>query len=968
MSLIFLEFDYGTNLDTAANDIRDKIDLVRSYLPDDADTPLTVKLDPSMMPIMTLVVRGERSPEELRAYAEDIIQPRLEQIDGVASAYIMGGRERAINIDIPRDRLDAYSLTISQIAQMIGIQNIQSAGGSIKTGDKNYSITTSGKYTSIDDIKNTVISYAVSSSDGVNPPEVKNILLRDIADVYDGYKTQTTQAFLDGEPCVMLILQKQSGKNSVAATRNVRKRIKSIERDLPSDVSLIESSNTTDIIQQSILEVLKSVITGSLLAVLVLLVFLRSIKSTIIIGLSIPISMIITLALMYFKGMTINMISLGGLLLGVGMLVDNSIVVLENIFNYQEHDAKPKTAAILGTQEMAMAVTASTLTTICIFLPMIMFNKKMGMMGQFFNDLAFTIVFSLVCSLLVALVLVPVLSSKYLKIDLHRVQSGNTPGHSLNRLLGKFFEKLDSLYAAGVRKVLHHKAIVIISLVLLFCGAMATVPLIGMIFMPTTASQTVTVDFELPKGTKIDVTEAYVKQMEKIAGREIKGIKFSNVSIGGNSMFSSSADTNTGTLTLTLYPAKERQKGWDNDQSAKDKLRPYFNSFPGATVSFGTSMMNVGNSGISIVISSDNLDLIRSTSDKIVHLMKDKAADIVTEPKSDLEDGLPQIKIVLDRARMYELGLNVYSVGNEISAAINGTTASRYSDNGTDVDMIVRLPESDRAKITDLDQIFVTNAQGKRIPLMNFARTVQTTSPVSIMREDQSRVAHVTVQPVKGLSINKVQAQIEQIIKTNIPQDENLDISFSGDYEDMMEAIRNFAAIILMAVILVFAVMASQFESFLSPFIIIFTIPLSLIGVATIYAITGSKYNIVTVMGILMLVGIIVNNGIVLVDHTNLLRKRGYGLEEACVESARNRLRPILMSTLTTIVSLIPMAFFPGEGSEMMQPISLTVFGGLSFGTLMTLFLMPTIYYLFNHAAEKRQAKRADRRILLEEK
>ena len=955
LSLIILEMNYGTNMDGAANDIRDKIDLVRSYLPDDSDTPITVRMDPSMMPIMEIAMQGNRSPEELRKYAEDIVKPRLEQIEGIASATVTGGRERSINIDIPRDRLEAYSLTITQVAQMIGAQNIQAAGGSITAGDKNYTIKTSGKYKNLDDVRNTVISYAATAPDGVNPQQMHTILLRDIADVYDGYKDQTTLSVLDGKPTVMLMLQKQSGKNSVKAAHSVRAQMKTIEHSLPSDVKLVEVYNTTDTIESTIHEVINSIIQGSLLAILVLFIFLRSFRSTIIIGLSIPVSVFITLAFMYFRGMTINMVSLSGLLLGSGMLVDNSIVVLENIYSYRERDAKLKVAAVLGTAEMVNPVVASTLTSVCIFLPMILFNSKLGMMGQLFNDLAFTICLSLICSLFTAIVLVPVLSSSILPIEKVNERQRTSRWGKISYGIGMLFYKMDRGYANTVRRLLHHKKAVVFSLFGLFVLAIASVPIIGFVFMPETASDSVTIDFELPKGTKIDVTEATVQEMESMARQVLKGVKYSIVSVGGTSMLASSADTNKGTLTLSFYPEKERKRGWDTDRTAKAKLRKYFNKFPGTEVSFSSGMMSLGNSGLSIDIRSNDLELVRSTSDNIVKLLKEQGSEFVTEPASDIEEGLPQIEIVLDRARMYELGLNVATIGSEISSAINGKTASRYQDAGNDIDVIVKLSEEDRRKISDLDQIYVKNVQGVRVPLSNFAHTVETTSPVTIFREDQARIAHVTCKPLSGLSLDKVQNGIKNIIDANVPLEEDLNISFSGDYADMIEAVKNFALIIVMAIVLVFAVMASQFESLKSPFIILFTIPLSVIGVAVIYVLSGSRFNIFTVVGLLMLVGVIVNNGIVLVDQTNLLRKRGMTLENACVEAAGNRLRPILMSTLTTIISLVPMAFFPGEGTEAMQPIGLTFFGGMTFGTLMTLFLMPIVYTLFNKKDEERK-------------
>ncbi len=954
-SIIFLEFDYGTNLDVAGTDVRDKIDLVRSYLPDDADSPTTFKIDPSMMPIMDIALKGELSPEELYDIAEDTIQPRLEQLDGVSSAYIIGGREESINVDIPRDRLEAYGLSISTVAQMIGAQNVQTSGGTITSGDKNYTIKTSGKYKSIEDLKNTVIAY---KTDSLNNSRVVTVRLSDIADVYDGYKDETSLAYLDGESCVMLLIQKQSGKNSVTAARNVRKAIEKLKPDLPPSVELIETSNSVDIIEQTINEVVKSVVQGALLAVAVLFIFLRSFKSTFIIGLAIPISVFITLMLMYFKGMTINMISMAGLLLGIGMLVDNSIVVLENIYAYRQRDAKPKVAAVLGSQEMVASITASTLTSVCIFLPMILFRKKLGLMGQLFDSLAYTIIFSLLCSLIVAMALVPVLCSSYLKIDKIVDENKSGFGYGLNQAFNKFFLNLDKAYANGVSKVLDHRKSFITVLIILFVLSIVALKFVGFIYMPESSSNTVGIEIELPQGTTLDVTEDTLRMLDEIGKKELKGVKYTSLQVGGTSLVSSSSETNTGTITWTLYEPKDREKGWDSSVTAKDKLRKYFNTIPGATLAFSTNSNDAASSELSIDISSNDLDLVRSTAAQVEKLLKEQGQDLVTEVENDDSDGLPQAEIIIDRDRMYELGLNINSVGAEINGAINGTTASRYTKLGDDIDVVVRLAEKDRKKLVDLDSICVTNSSGLRIPLSSFARYEENLAPVTIRREDQSRIVHVTANPVKGLSLDIVQSGILKLINENIPKDEAVTISISGSYEDMMEAITNFGLIIILAGALVFIVMASQFESLIDPFIVLFTIPLSFIGVVAIYAITGQQLSVVTIMGMLVLVGTIVNNGIVLVDYTNLLVKRGYELREACVEAARNRLRPILMSTLTTVISLAPMAFFPGEGSTSMQPISLTVFGGMTFGSLMTLFLMPAIYYIVNSRRLKNAAKR----------
>lgn len=952
ISLVILEFNFGTNLDAAGGDVRDKIDLVRNFLPDDADSPITIKLDPSMMPIMTLALRGNRTPEELRSLAEDTIESRLEQIDGVASANVFGGREKSINVDIPRDRLEAYGLTISSVAQMIGIQNIQSSGGTITSGDTNYTIKNDGKYKSLDDLRNTVISYKPGSD-----ASVRTIRLRDIADVYEGYKDESTYAYLDGKSCVMINLQKQSGKNSVATAKSVRKTLEKLKAELPSDVEIIETSNTVDIISQTIGEVISSVVMGALLAIAVLFVFLRSLKSTLIVGASIPISVMITLLCMYLNNITINMISMAGLLLGIGMLVDNSIVVLENIYSYIERDTKPRVAAILGSQEMVASITGSTLTSVCIFLPMLVFKSKLGIMGQMFNDIAWTIIFSLMSSLIVAMALVPVLCSVLVK-----KQKTNTASitYGINRAFNNFFDKLDEKYANGVTVVLHHRWLAIGIIVALFFISIFAIKFVGFVFMPAAAANSVSVEFTLPQGSKLSVTEETMREFEAMALNDLSGVKYSTVSVGGTSMISSSSETNTGTVTFTLYKPSERQKGYDNEKSAKEKLRKYFTMFPGASLAFAANANSASSSsGVSIDIKSDDLQKVMETSKAVEELLKTKLTDWVTEVDSDLEDGLPQANIVFDRDRMQEFGLSIYSVGSEIAGVVSGTTASRFTKNGDDINVVVRIAEKDRSKLSDLDSISMVSSSGSRIPLSSFAHYEESTSPVTIYRENQARIIHVTAKPVEGLSLGDVQKEVEKAISENILVDEGVTIGYSGDMADFMEAIVNFGMVIILAAFLVFVVMASQFESILDPFIVILTIPLSFIGVVFIYAISGNQLNIVTVIGMLVLVGTIVNNGIVLVDYTNLLRKRGYTLEEACIQAARNRLRPILMSTLTTVISLAPMAFFPGEGSQSMQPISLTVFGGMTFGSVMTLFLMPSIYYIFNLRRLKKEAKRA---------
>ena len=611
---------------------------------------------------------------------------------------------------------------------------------------------------------------------------------------------------------------------------------------------------------------------------------------------------------------------------------------------------------------MMLAITASTLTTICVFLPLIMYKKELGIIGEIFQGLAFTVVISLVCSLIVALVLVPVLSSKYFKIEIKKRRRNAGLWARIDARMARFFDSVDEKYSRAIRWVLRHKKATIGTIAGLFVLSLASMPLLGFVYMPNQASDSIVVNATLPVGTKVETTEAVMKQLEEIVKKEVRGYKnltvlaglSENWGMGGTSSYK-------GSLTIALPKLSERK---DSEETIKDKLRKHFGEFPGVTfeVTNGDNQgVGGGSSAINISVKSDDLAKARNTAAAIRDLLAAKMPDVLTEPAIDMKEGLPRANIVIDRARLYNLGLNVYDVGEEIKANIEGTTATKYREEGEEIDIDVMLAERDKTRLTDLEQIFVTNSSGQRIPVSSFAHYAEGTSPISIMREDQSRIVHVTAGKKPEANLNDVQKRIETLVKTEIPADSAVRIEYKGDYEDMQKAVKQFIVIILMAIILVFGVMASQFESLLDPFIILFTLPLNFVGIVIVYAICGQKLNVMTAVGILILVGVIVNNGIVLVDYTNLLRRRGLSLTDACAEAGKSRLRPILMTTLTTVLGLVPMAFFPGEGSEMVQPIGQTILGGLSFGTLMTLFLIPTLYYLFNQRRDKLDAKRRAR-------
>ncbi|MDR2633563.1 MAG: efflux RND transporter permease subunit [Treponema sp.] len=960
-SMVIMEFTYGTDLADASNSVRDALERVRNYLPTEADSPMIFRFDPSMIPIMGLMVTGNRSPEELRELAEDIIVPRIEQTPGVATASVNGGREKIIRVEIPQSRLEAYGLTVTQMQQMLASQNIQVAAGTITEGGLSYILTTLGEYTSLEQIRNTVISYKGGGLVNGEMQQPRTVFLRDLANVIDGYRDEESTVFVNGTPAVMMQVQKQSGKNSVQTARNLRERLERMTRELPQDIKITELFNTTDQIEDSLNEVISSAVSGGLLAVLILFIFLRSIKPTLIIGISIPVSIVVTLLLMYFAGLTLNLMTMAGLVLGIGMLVDNSIVILENIYHYREKGSKLQTAALLGTQEMIVAIVSSTLTTICVFAPMVAFQGMLEVAGEMFAGLAFTVVISLAISLLTAVLLVPVLSSHYLPLVTRKQKPLKGPLASIDRAFERFFTRLDNAYRWAVDKVLHHKLVVILFLLVLFGGSIFMIPRIGWVFMPEQEADSVSISVTLPMGSPLPETEAVLQRVQAIVEQEVQGYErlVLNTGGGGGIMSMGSGSSNTGSLRINLPDFDQRI---DSADDIKAKMRSHFNEFPGVSFSFGSGGMSMGSGNpIDIVIRTEDLVKGKAIADKIAALLRERLPE-VREPQVDLKDGLPQIEIEIDRDRLYALGLNTYTVGNEIKAAVDGITATRYKSSGHDYDVVLVLAEADRSTRPALDHIFINSQVAGRVPLSNFASYKEGTGPMTIRRENQSRVIHVTAGAAPGTKINLLETQVRALVTAEIPAEDDVIIEYAGDNADMMRMMSRFVLIMVVAVFLVFGVMASLFESFKDPFIIIFTIPLSVIGVVAIYLITGTIFNILTAVGLLVLLGVIVNNGIVLVDYTNLLRKRGLPLHEACVEAAGNRLRPILMTTLTTILGLAPMAFVPGEGSELVAPIGKTVLGGLFFGTLMTLFLMPTIYAIMNKRSDERKTKAQARR------
>ncbi len=961
-SQIQLEFTYGTDMTEATNEVRDRLELVKDFLPDEATTPQIFKFDPALIPILQLEVSGNRTPEELRQIAENTIQPRIEQIEGVAIAGVRGGRERVVRVEIPQNRLEAYDLNFTQIADTLRGNNVQISAGNIAEGNINYLIRTAGEFDSIEDIRNSVIVYRSPPGVGADETAPTGVRLRDIADVYDGFRDETSAVYINGRPGVFITVQKQSGTNSVQVADNVLERLDRINAALPTGIELAAVEDTTTLIRDSLADVSSSAITGGFLAVLILFIFLRSLKTTLVIAVSIPVSIIVTLMLMYFAGLTLNLMTLTGLALGIGMLVDNSIVILENIYRYREKGAKLTASAVLGSQEMITAITASTLTTVFVFLPLALFRSQLEVIGELFADLAFTVVISLLSSLAVAIFLIPVLTSRYLPIASRKQRPLKGLPKRIDDRMAHFFSRLDEGYKRSLAFALRRTWIVPILVTAALVGSLFMIPMTGFEFTPQQEEDSVTLSVEMPIGSRLEITRSVLQQLEHVVREEVTRFESIIIEAGEPAFFGvlGAADTSRGSLTVILPTFEEREV---SAIEVQEVLRSRFDTFPGAVFSFGDGGGGGGfnASPVEITLRSEDRARMRETAGRIIELIEERVPG-ATEPQMNLSEGLPEVEIFVDRQKAYELGLNIAMVGQEVRANVDGISAGQFRDGGNEYDIVLLLEERGRDQIPDLQRIFVNNRFGRQIPLSSFASLERTTGPVSIARQDQSRTVTITAGLAPGETINVVMPLIQQLIREEIPVDDELIITYGGDFEDLQRYGRTFMYVILIAVFLVFGVMASQFESFLDPFIILFTIPLTLIGVILLYVATGTNFSLFTAVGLVVLVGIVVNNGIVLVDYTNLLRKRGRSIHDACVEAGGNRLRPILMTSLTTVLGLVPVAFSRGEGSSLVQPIAQTVVGGLSVATFLTLYLVPVIYAIFNGSRARRLERRAARR------
>ena len=948
LSMVVMEFDFSKDLNEALDDIRDQLEIISDRLPDDADTPITFKIDPSQEAIMNLVVTGDKTPEELRKIADDQIESKIERIGGVSTTTIRGGREAVVRVEVSQNRLEAYNLTLSSVSSVLASQNLQVGGGNIERGDLDYYVRTNEEYSSIDEIKETVIALksGITADGSLNSRNV--VRLGDVADVFMGYEDEESIVIINDESGVYVEVQKESGTNSVKVAEGVKAALKEINKTLPHGVELEVLYDSTEMIGGVLNTVINSAIQGLILAMVILLLFLRNIRSTIIVGLSIPLSILITVLFMYFFDFTLNLMTLSGLIIGLGMIVDGAIVILENIYQYRERGTKLKTAAALGSHEMYMSIIASNLTTICVFIPIIIFKDSLGMMGQIFMDLVFTIVISLITSLVVALTLVPVLCSHYVKIYTPKQRPIKTRFIAkLEAAMAKWQLKGEEFYKKLLAGALENRGLVVFTVILLLVVSIQQFSSLGIVLTPQMDEDSVTLNVVLPPGTTLERTQHVLEELQGIAEQEVNGYE-NIIQTSGTSERMGSVSSYKGSLEIILSD----ETGADTDKVIKTKMRKHFSDFPDAELSFAAGRRRMGNSSpVDILVKSDDLDKAVSTADTILELIQDNLPGI-TDAESDMDKGIPQLQVVLDRDRAYSLGVDVSIIANEIKASLGGVTATTYRDGGEEYDVLLLLTESDRQETPDLDKISVVSSSGERVSLSNIATIVQNEGPLTINREDEIRTVHVTGDLAATYPSNTALTDIKQLISENIVTDSDVSIEYGGDFEDTEEYTNSFSIILIMAALLVFGVMASQFESLKDPLIIIFSVPMMLIGVIWFYKLTGLTFGIFSAVGIVVLVGLVVNNGIVLVDYTNRLKNRGMSIKEACIEAGGSRLRPILMTTFTTILGMLPLALSTSGDTAMVRPTAQTIIGGLSVSSLITLFVTPVVYSLLNKEKE----------------
>ena len=944
ISLITLEFVEGVDIDVATNDVRDKLDMVNSVLPDGASLPLIFKFSADDMPIMIMAATAKESLPALEKILDDKVATPLARVSGVGTVSVAGAPQREIQVYCDPNKLEAYGLTVSGISSIIAAENRNVPSGTIDIGSNSYALRVEKEFTNASQMLDIVVGH-------VNG---KTIYLRDVARVVDGIEERYQEAFVNGTQGAQIVIQKQADANAVNVIKGIKKEMKKIEKTLPSDITITTVMDSSDNILNTLDSLKETILVTFLIVMLVVYLFLGRWRSTFIIILAIPISLLASLMYLWATGNTLNIVSMSALSIAIGMVVDDAIVVLENISTHLERGAKPKEAAVHATQEVGISVIASTLTMLAVFMPLTMIK---GMAGIMFKQLGWITSIIMIVSTIGALTLIPMLCSQFLRF---KPKTGKV--HDL--IFGNFSRFIDWIsrgYGHLINWCIGHRTIVVIISVVVFVATVGFIgPKVKTEFFPTSDQGRITLQLELPAGTGQDITrelgfELYDKFIDQIP--EIENCAFSLGQADSDNAFASMQNNGTHVLSynINIGSMEERERSQSQIADVIRNILADYPQFKKVKVTEGGGGMG-GASTVDVEIYGYDFE----TTDRVAKQIQEKllASGTCSEALLSRDEYTPEYQVDFDREKLAINGLNTTTAASYFSSAMNGATQSFYREDGDEYDIRVRYAPEFRTSVEDIENIVIYNNQGKGVRIKELGKVVETLTPPSIRRKNRERVVTVSAVVGTGVPLSDVAAAAQKAIdETEIPSE--LAVKMAGSYEDQQETFGDLIMLLVMIIILVYIVMASQFESFMSPFVIMFSIPFAFVGVLLGLFVTGTPLGVMGLIGILILMGIVVKNGIVLIDYTILMRERGFSVTESSVIAAKSRLRPILMTTLTTVLGMVPMAVGQGEGSEMWRSLGMVVAWGLSISTLVTLVIIPTVYASMASWQERRAARKA---------
>lgn len=923
-------FAWGSDLDVAANDIRDRLDRIADDLPEEASRPQLRKFDAAAFPILVFGISSRLDPIALRTFIEDNVLYRLERLTGVATVEIFGGLEREIRVEVDTDRIKALDLPLDRILEALKAANVNLPAGAIERGQLEVTVRAPGHFKDLEEIKDTIVAVRSGAP----------IRLRQIATVSDTHRKVNRLIRINGEPGVRLGVRKQSGTNTVEVAKRVLREVERVNGDY-TQIRVVPVTDTSAYIERSIGNVQSTVLWGGALAIVVLLFFLRDLRSTFVIATAIPISVIATFGLLYFGGLTLNLMTLGGLALGVGMMVDNAIVVLENIVRVRAEEVPDRReACVRGTDQVWAAIVASTLTTAVVFLPLVFVR---GQTGLLFRQLGYVVSFSLLCSVVVALTLVPMLAARMLA-------KGERPGRGVRAALAGFFGRglsaLDEAYRGLVAGAVRWRWPVLLLVAAAFAGSLQLAKRLGTEFLPATDEGEVRVTAEMEVGTRIEVVDRETAAIERIVREEVPEALHTVVNIGPS--FRSATVASEGEIRVTLVPATQRKRSSDEIAGA---LRRKLANRPGMVVRSragqGLFVLRIGfeeQNSLVIDIRGHELETLHQVAAEVQKAVA-KVPGIV-DVRLSSQAGAPETLLRIDRDRAADLGLTVSKLAETLETAIAGSDAGDYREGGDEVRILLKVEGSERMAMDEILDFTVTNAGGEQIVLRNVVEPDPHRGPVVIDRKNQQRIVIATAG-IEGRDLGSVAKDVQEELR-KIPMPRGYDVALAGDYEEQQEAFGELMMGLVLSLVLVYMVMACLYESLVDPLVVMFSVPLAAIGVVVTLFLTDTTFNVQSFIGCIMLGGIVVNNAILIVDQASALRREGKTARDAVIEAGRRRLRPILMTTLTTVLGLLPLALGIGEGAEAQAPMARAVVGGLTSSTLITLVVVPIVYVLFH--------------------